>query len=68
MTEAILPIVREAAQSSAEFVSLEAIHLIDDMDNDAQPIWDVVEWVHKNQQGYPARIADYLLTTQPSPR
>jgi arylsulfatase A-like enzyme len=61
---AALPIVRQAAMSGDEFLSLMAIHLIDEMNEQAEPIRDVVDWVKTNQPGYPARVAEYLLGSQ----
>ena len=59
--ESALPVVEAAAKSPQEFLSLMAMHLIDDMDNEAKPIWDAVRWVKENGEGYPVRVAEYLL-------
>jgi uncharacterized sulfatase len=63
--DAALPVVRQAATSGEEFLSLMAMHLIDEMNEDAESIEDVVNWVQKHQPGYPARVAEYLLGNRP---
>jgi hypothetical protein len=63
--DAALPAIRQAATSGEEFLSLMAMHLIDEMDEEAEPLADVVRWVHQHQPDYPARVAEYVLGRQP---
>ncbi len=62
---AALPVIRAAALSDEEFLSLQAMHLIDELDEQASPIWDVVAQVRQRNRGYPARVAEFLLQSAP---
>jgi uncharacterized sulfatase len=63
-TAEALPVIRQAATSGEEFLALMAMHLIDDMDEQAAPVWDLVPWVIANSTGYPARVAEHLWASQ----
>ncbi|MCA9170305.1 MAG: sulfatase-like hydrolase/transferase [Planctomycetales bacterium] len=60
-TSEALDTIRTAALSNEEFLSLQAVHLIDDMDDDAAGLLPVVKQVHDRGQEYPTRVAKYLL-------
>lgn len=59
--ELALPVLAENARSEQEFLSLAAMHVIDEMDNEAASLRDTVRWVKSNGKKYPVRVADYLL-------
>ena len=59
-TQRALPVLAEAAKSNEEFLALEAMNVIDEMNEDAKPLADVVQWVLHNTDGYQRRVALYL--------
>ena len=58
--QAISVLDREV-RSREEFLSLAAIHVIDEMGEDGRSLADAVTWVHENGKKYPQRVAKYLL-------
>ena len=56
-----LDTIRAAVLSDEEFLSLQAIHLIDDMDDEAVSLRPIVQQIHDRGQEYPTRVAKYLL-------
>lgn len=60
MIAAALPVLERTARSDQEFVSLMALHVIDEMDEAAAPLANVVDWVLAHGQPYPQRVATLL--------
>ena len=58
-----LAVLQRAARSDQEFLSLMALHVIDEMDEAAAPLGEVVSWVKSHGKPYPQRVATYLLST-----
>jgi hypothetical protein len=58
-----LPVLKRTARSDQEFLSLMALHVIDEMHDAAKPLDDVVSWVKSHGKAYPKRVATYLLAT-----
>jgi uncharacterized sulfatase len=63
-TEWALPVLDKNVRSDQEFLSLAAIHVIDEMDKDGAPLMESVRWVEANGKPYPKRVVDYLLSTK----
>lgn len=57
-----LEALRLAARSDEEFLSLSAMHVIDEMEDQRDDFMEVIRWVDQNGKGYPVRIAKYLLS------
>ncbi len=58
-----IAVLRETAKTNEEFLSLLAMHVIDEMDEHRDEFEDVIRWVKEEGEKYPARVATYLLSS-----
>ena len=64
-TEWVHKTLDNAARSDNEYLSLAAMQVIDEMDQDAEPLMETVRWVRSNGKPYPVRVAQFLLGEPP---
>ena len=60
--ELSIEVLRLTARSNEEFLSLSAMHVIDEMEDQRDDFMEVIRWVDQHGKGYPVRIARYLLS------
>ena len=59
--EDAIRVLDKEVREPQEFLSLAAIHVIDEMSTDAIPLSNAVRWVNENGMKYPKRVAQYLI-------